>query len=98
MAILLSMAMLLPMFIGLAHSWHEHQEVICHAEHESHIHKKASDCDHLHFTYADAGEHSEEVRFDIPVAVSDRSALYTRNLPSKLTSNLPVRGPPVING
>lgn len=41
--------MILPLGIGVVHSFHEHDNDTCQAKNESHIHSEKTDCNDLHY-------------------------------------------------
>jgi hypothetical protein len=49
LSLILAFSLLLPMVMSFSHSLHEHDQVVCMAENENHIHTQAFDCDHEHF-------------------------------------------------
>ena len=48
-SILMILSLILPMGIGIAHAFHQHENNLCLAENESHIHAEKTNCDQLHY-------------------------------------------------
>lgn len=48
-AVLLLSFLLFPFGIALIHAFHEHNDQVCEAYGEHHIHKEQADCDQLHY-------------------------------------------------
>ncbi len=47
-SVLFLLSLMLPIGIGLVHSFHHHDSSICYAKTEQHIHQEKTDCDQLH--------------------------------------------------
>ena len=48
-AFVLAVGMVFPMLRGLSHALHEHDNKVCLAENETHIHTQGVSCDHMHY-------------------------------------------------
>jgi hypothetical protein len=48
-SLILAFSLLLPMAVGLSHALHEHDNKVCLAENESHIHSQGVSCEHMHY-------------------------------------------------
>ncbi len=97
-SLILLLSLMLPMSIGMAHAFHDHDNTICSALGEKHIHKETIDCDQLHY-FSQTPSH--EVWTDIPVinvywaSIDDvtYATLFTFNLDETDLD----RGPPFFN-
>ena len=97
-SLMLALTLVAPMAVGLVHALHEHENAVCVAENESHVHKQGIDCDHKHFF-------SPGYIF-IPSFVRDAHITYHSTSdalmpPSGASVSDPLvhqlRGPPVVN-
>ena len=92
------LSLLLPMGIGLSHSFHDHDNMLCHAKSEYHIHADEPTCDQLHYINHNLSYDGVQ-EFDLnPENWFDKTA--TSHPPLLVTTDLIIesgRGPPVIN-
>lgn len=97
-SLILAFSLVLPMAVGLSHAMHEHDQVVCLAENESHIHGQDIDCDHEHY-FNPGAVVAHETTLEKPVSLVD--PLQNWGDPCAKTSNylanLSLRGPPMIN-
>ena len=49
LSLILLLSLMLPIGIGFAHAFHNHDNNICLAVDENHIHQEKTDCDQLHY-------------------------------------------------
>lgn len=97
-SLILAFTLVLPMVVGLTHALHEHDQVICLAENESHIHSQGVDCDHEHyFNPGGVVEQDAPDEKHIPAADSISSWGVPSAKYNNLSSYLTLRGPPMIN-
>ena len=89
---------MLPLSIGLVHSFHDHDTSICYAKTENHIHQEKTDCDQLHY-FSQTLNHS-----DVEKLVSIKAywstldqGVYTSLFIINLEETDPDRGPPFFN-
>ncbi len=92
------MSLVLPMSIGLAHAFHQHENERCLAQNESHFHAETTDCDQLHYF-------SQTI--DAGGSIFNETSLSEFNLQDQVYFELRIidsfpkadldRGPPVIN-
>jgi hypothetical protein len=97
-SLILAFSLVLPMVVGLTHALHEHDQVICLAENESHIHSQGVDCDHEH--YFNPGGVVEQVAPSenlIPGVAPIASWGDPCEKLNNLVPSLSLRGPPMIN-
>jgi len=100
--ILISLAfmltLVLPMAIGVAHAFHQHENNLCVAQDESHFHAEKTDCDQLH--YFSQTLTGGEVSF---IEIQSNEILVQNQFNSEFkllhsfSKSEPTRGPPVIN-
>ena len=93
----LLICLILPMGIGLAHAFHQHESNLCLALDESHIHAEKTNCEQLHYfsqTLHDGGI----VVFDIATPrLFGQNEYYTSfTLIQSFSKADPDRGPPAI--
>lgn len=91
-------SLILPLGIGFVHAFHEHDENICQAKDESHIHSERSDCNDLHYFSQTLGDFTlgyesltTQQYFDLNALIAEFLLIKTR---IQVISD---RGPPVIN-
>ena len=86
------------MGIGLAHAFHQHDNSICMAMDEQHIHQEKTDCDQLHY-FSQTLNH--EIGPDVSIVKVFWSTIeqpvYTSLITFDLDKNDLDRGPPVFN-
>lgn len=97
-SLFLMLSLMLPMGIGLSHSFHDHDNLLCHSKSEFHIHADESTCNQLHYinhtlSYGGVQEFdlNQKSWFD-KTATSRPPLLATTVLVTESG-----RGPPVIN-
>ena len=97
-SLILSCTLEITMVVGFTHALHEHDQVVCLAENESHIHSQGVDCEHEH--YFNPGGVVEQVAPDekhIPGADPIASCGVPSTKYNNLLSYQTLRGPPMIN-
>lgn len=86
------------MGIGLAHAFHKHDNSICMAMDEQHIHQEKTDCDQLHY-FSQTLNH--EIGPDDSIVnvfwLTFDQPVYTSLITFDLDKNDLDRGPPVFN-
>ena len=97
-SLILAISLVFPMIVGFTHALHEHDQVVCLAENESHIHSQDVDCDHQHY-FNPGGFVEQEADVEKPISLVDPIASWGNpcTKTSNLVSNLFLRGPPMIN-
>ena len=97
-SLILAVSLVLPMLVGFSHALHEHDQVVCLAENESHIHSQGVDCDHQHY-FNPGGIVVQEAAVEKLISVVDPIASWGNPCAksNNLVSNLSLRGPPTIN-
>ncbi len=96
-SILMILSLLLPMGIGMAHAFHQHEDNLCIAKNESHFHADKTKCDQLHYfsqtlTFVETGHHINPLS-----GVTNQNAFTSEfDLAYSFMKSDPVRGPPVI--
>ena len=97
-SLILAFSLVLPMVVGLTHALHEHDQVVCMAENESHFHGQDVDCDHLHY-FNPGGVAEQDSTVEKLTSVVDPITNWGNTCPksSNLIANLSLRGPPMIN-
>ncbi|WKK64816.1 hypothetical protein [Lutimonas zeaxanthinifaciens] len=96
LSILLVTVLLFPLGMSLIHAVHEHENQICLAESESHIHKESIDCDHLHYFSQSLGDSFFEEEGSSLNYIFAESNFYVIESPYvKLNSSNSDRAPPV---
>ena len=97
-SVLFLLSLMLPIGIGLIHSFHEHDTSICYAKTEQHIHQEKTDCDQLHY-FSQTLNH--EIGPDVSIVKVFWSTIeqpvYTSLIAFYLDKNDLDRGPPVFN-
>jgi hypothetical protein len=97
-SLILAFSLVFPMVFGLTHALHDHDQVVCMAEGESHFHSQGFDCDREH--YFNPGGIVEQLSpgeklisgVDPTASWGDPCEKF-----NTLESSLSQRGPPVIN-
>jgi hypothetical protein len=97
-SLILAFSLVLPMVVGLTHALHEHDQVVCMAENESHIHSEGVDCDHQHY-FNPGGVVEQEAAVEKLISVVEPISSWGNPCAksSNLEFNLSLRGPPAIN-
>jgi len=97
-SVLFLLVLMLPMGIGLAHSFHDHDNRICYVKTEQHIHQEKTDCDQLHHFSQTL---NQEIAPDVSLIKVYWSTLdqlvYSSRISFDLDKNDPDRGPPFFN-
>ena len=97
-SLVLALSLVLPMIVGLTHAVHEHDQQVCLAETESHIHSQGIDCDHQHyFNPGGVFEHGAPDKKLISKVEPLSSWGETSRKSIHFVSHLSLRGPPSIN-
>jgi len=97
-SLIFAFSLMLPMVVGLTHALHEHDQVFCLAENESHIHSQGVDCDHE--DYFNPGVELEQAAPGeklIPGVDPIASWGDPCEKSNNLVLSLSLRGPPMIN-
>ncbi len=97
-SVLFLLSLMLPIGIGLVHSFHDHDSSICYAKTEQHIHQEKTDCDQLHYF-------SQTLNLEIGTEVSISEVYWsitdqgvcTSRITFDADKNDPDRGPPFFN-
>lgn len=97
-SLILAFSMMVPMVVSLTHALHEHDQVVCLAQSESHIHSQGVDCDHEHyFNHGGLAKQVEPSEKHIPRADPIASWGVPSSKYNNLLSHQALRGPPMIN-
>lgn len=97
-SVLFLLSLMLPIGIGLVHSFHHHDSSICYAKTEQHIHQEKTDCDQLHYF-------SQTLNLEISTDASISKVYWsiidlgvcTSQIIFDVEKNDPDRGPPFFN-
>ncbi len=86
------------MLVGFTHALHEHDQQVCMAQSESHIHSKGIDCDHEHY-FNPGGVVDQAIPNEKLISVVKPIAIWgaTCSKSINFVSNLSLRGPPKVN-
>jgi len=97
-SVLLIISIILPLSIGLVHSFHDHDSSICYAKTENHIHQEKTDCDQLHY-FSQTLNHSDVEKLASIKAYWSTldQGVYTSLFIINLEETDPDRGPPYFN-
>ena len=97
-SLILAFGFVFPMIIGFTHALHEHDQQVCLAQNESHIHSKGIDCDHEHY-FNPGGVIDQTLASEKLISVVMPIAIWGSTCPkaNNFISNLTLRGPPMIN-
>ncbi len=96
-SILMILSLLLPMGIGMAHAFHQHENKLCLAKNESHFHSDKTNCDQVHYfsqTLSDGVTGFNQIRFKEIIKQNPFNSEF-EHAHSFLKSD-PDRGPPAI--
>lgn len=86
------------MGIGLLHTFHHHQELLCHSESEFHIHAEQSGCDQLHLiNHTLSYDVVQEFYFNPQIGFNETPISHPRPLVTTVLVTESDRGPPFIN-
>lgn len=96
-ALLFMLTLILPMSISVVHAFHQHENNLCLAENESHIHSETSDCDQLHY-FSQTIDFGESKASEISCEkILIQNQFYSEfELIRSFSKADPDRGPPVI--
>ena len=97
-SLIMGLSLVFPMIIGFTHALHEHDQVVCQAENESHIHSQGVDCDNQHY-FNPGGVVENDTAIEKLISVVEPIASWGNPCArsSNLGYNLSLRGPPMIN-
>lgn len=97
-SLILTFGLVFPMLVGFIHALHDHDQIVCLAENESHIHRQGMDCNHLHY-FNPGGVLENEAAFEKLISAIDPIASWGNPCAKSknLVSNLTLRGPPMIH-
>lgn len=91
------LTLILPMGIGLAHAFHQHENIICLAENESHFHSEETNCDQLHyFSQTVNGGDFVETKIPVNELFVEKEYFSEFTLIHFFSKADPDRGPPII--
>ena len=97
-SVLFLLVLMLPMGIGLVHSFHDHDNISCHTKTEQHIHQDKTDCDQLHYFSQTLNKEISPDVLIIKVYWSTIDQLVcSSRISFDLDQNDPDRGPPFFN-
>ena len=97
LSFILLLSLLLPSWIGLMHSFHDHDTTICYAKTEQHVHQEKTNCNQLHYfnqtlSAGEIGYH--QIPFDEIINQNPFNSEF--DLTPSSPKAVPDRGPPVI--
>ena len=96
-SIFMVLSLLVPMGIGMAHAFHQHEDNLCLAKNESHFHAEKTNCNQLHYfnqtlSAGEIGYH--QIPFDEIINQNPFNSEF--DLTPSFPKAAPDRGPPVI--
>ncbi len=97
-SITLTINLLLPLGIGFAHAFHNHDDKVCLATTEKHIHQEKIDCSFFHY-FSQTNYTPYPVSFELTTPTFQPKANYKLST-LHFTKNIGIissRGPPQIN-
>ena len=96
-SLLLMLTLGLPMSISLVHAFHQHENNLCLAENESHIHTDQTDCDQLHY-FSQTIDYGETKTSEVSCEISFiQNQFYSEfQLIRSFSKADPDRGPPFV--
>jgi hypothetical protein len=86
------------MGIGLLHTFHHHQNLLCHSKSEFHIHAEQSGCDQLHLiNHTLSYDVVKEFYFNPQIWFNKTPVSHSPGLVTTVLITESDRGPPIIN-